>query len=123
MTDLIPLVEEQDIPTASALIAPQIPAASRKQGRKMKGMAESPMSAQSSGQEQPMRKKYRAGSKQDRVFQMLKSGTTIAQIMHATGWKEPSARGILYRVFRKEMGLELVSEINEYQERVYKILC
>lgn len=106
MTDLIPLVEEQDIPTASALIAPQIPAAPRKQGRK-----------------QPMRKKYRAGSKQDRVFQMLKSGTTIAQIMHATGWKEPSARGILYRVFRKEMGLELVSEINEYQERVYKILC
>ncbi|MBP3731402.1 MAG: DUF3489 domain-containing protein [Mailhella sp.] len=48
-------------------------------------------------------------------------GITIGKIMAVTGWKEPSARGILYRVFKKEMGLELTSRLNEFGERVYRV--
>ena len=68
-------------------------------------------------------RKHRDGTKQAEILRGLQSmeGITIGKIMAITGWKEPSARGILYRVFRKEMGLELTSRLNEFGERVYRV--
>ncbi len=67
-------------------------------------------------------RKRREGTKQAEILRGLQSdeGITIGKIMAITGWKEPSARGILYRVFKKEMGLELTSKLNEFGERVYR---
>jgi hypothetical protein len=68
-------------------------------------------------------RKHRGNTKQAEILRGLQSkdGITIGRIMAITGWKEPSARGILYRVFKKEMGLELTSRLNEFGERVYRV--
>ncbi len=68
-------------------------------------------------------RKHRGNTKQADILRGLQSkdGITIGRIMAITGWKEPSARGILYRVFKKEMGLELTSRLNEFGERVYRV--
>lgn len=74
-------------------------------------------------EEAPKVRKHRDGTKQAEILCGLQSeeGITIGKIMVITGWKEPSARGILYRVFKKEMGLELTSKLNEFGERVYRV--
>lgn len=73
--------------------------------------------------EAPRVRNHRDGTKQAEILRGLQSeeGITIGKIMAITGWKEPSARGILYRVFKKEMGLELSSKLNEFGERVYRV--
>ena len=73
--------------------------------------------------EAPRERKHRENTKQAEILRGLQSeeGITIGQIMNITGWKEPSARGILYRLFKKEMGLELTSRLNEFGERVYRV--
>ena len=74
-------------------------------------------------EETPKVRRHRDGTKQAEILRGLQSeeGITIGKIMAITGWKEPSARGILYRVFKKEMGLELTSRLNEFGERVYHV--
>ncbi len=73
--------------------------------------------------ETPSNRKCRKGTKQAEILRGLQSeeGITIGKIMAITGWKEPSARGILYRLFKKEMGLDLTSKLNEFGERVYRV--
>lgn len=84
---------------------------------------ESDVEAHQNQEETPKVRRHRDGTKQAEILRGLQSeeGITIGKIMAITGWKEPSARGILYRVFKKEMGLELTSRLNEFGERVYHV--
>jgi hypothetical protein len=84
---------------------------------------ESDAEAHPAPEESPKVRRHRDGTKQAEILRGLQSeeGITIGKIMAITGWKEPSARGILYRVFKKEMGLELTSKLNEFGERVYRV--
>ena len=71
---------------------------------------------------EPKTNKTDARSKQARVIAMLQSptGTTIAAIMKATGWRQHSVRGFLAGVVRKRLKLGLASKkING--NRIYQI--
>ena len=67
-------------------------------------------------------KKLEAVSKQGRVVAMLQSpaGTTIAAMMHATGWQAHSVRGFLAGVVRKKLKLQLNSEKID-GNRIYRV--
>ena len=64
----------------------------------------------------------RPGTKYARTIAMLEApaGATIAAIMAVTDWQQHSVRGFLAGVFRKKLGLNLVSEITD-KGRVYRI--
>ena len=64
----------------------------------------------------------RESSKLTTVLAMLRApgGTTIADIMKATGWQQHSVRGFLTGVVRKRLKLDLVSDKAD-GERRYRI--
>jgi hypothetical protein len=66
--------------------------------------------------------KHRVGSKQARVIEMLMKpeGTTIDDIIKATGWQQHSVRGFFAGVIRKKLKLTLTSEATE-AGRIYKV--
>jgi hypothetical protein len=70
--------------------------------------------------DQPVR--YRAGSKQARVIEMLMKpeGATIDDIMKATDWQQHSVRGFFAGIIRKKLKLTLTSEAAE-AGRIYKV--
>ena len=70
----------------------------------------------------PKSTKSDRASKQSRVIAMLRSseGATIAAMMKATGWQQHSVRGLLAGVVRKQLKLNLGSNIVD-GNRVYQI--
>jgi hypothetical protein len=70
----------------------------------------------------PDAQKSDPGSKQSRIIAMLQSpsGTTIAAMTKATGWKQHSVRGFLAGVVRKRLKLKLGSK-KVCGNRVYRI--
>ncbi|WP_019561420.1 DUF3489 domain-containing protein [Caldimonas manganoxidans] len=68
-------------------------------------------------------RRIRADSKQARVIAMLRSpeGTTIRQIMDATGWQAHTVRGTLAGALKKKLGLSVVSDKPQGGERVYRL--
>src|SRR5215204_1567174 len=72
------------------------------------------------GPDQP---KGDSDSKQSRVIALLQSptGTTIAEMMQATGWQQHSVRGFLAGVVRKRLKLKLESRKVD-GNRVYRIV-
>lgn len=67
--------------------------------------------------------KTRQNSKQAQVIAMLRmpEGTTIQQICIATGWQAHSVRGMLSGVFKKKLGLTIVSSKTDVGDRSYRI--
>ena len=61
-------------------------------------------------------------SKQARIIAMLRmpNGTTIDEMVRATGWQQHSVRGFLAGVIRKKLSLNLVSAAAE-GGRIYRI--
>ncbi len=62
-------------------------------------------------------------TKQERVLTLLSAsgGTTIDEIMKATGWQQHSVRGFFAGTVRKKLGFKLTSEKEEGEERRYAI--
>ena len=61
-------------------------------------------------------------TKQEAILALLKQseGTTIADIMKATGWQQHSVRGFFASVIRKKLGLTLTSDKTD-GERTYRV--
>ncbi len=65
----------------------------------------------------------RQNSKQAKVIEMLQhpDGTTVQQVMEATGWQAHTARGTFAGALKKKLGLNIVSEKSGGVERMYRI--
>lgn len=65
----------------------------------------------------------RQNSKQATVIAMLKrpDGTTVQQVMEATGWQAHTVRGTFAGALKKKLGLHIVSEKTSGGERLYRI--
>ncbi len=65
-----------------------------------------------------------AGTKQALLIDLLKrkTGATIADIVHATGWQAHSVRGAISGTLKKKLGLTVTSETTEKRGRVYRIV-
>ena len=76
---------------------------------------------QTPSQHKPVR--TRADSKQALVIGLLNrpEGATIAQIMEATGWQQHTVRGCMAGALKKKLGLNIVSEKADGQQRTYRI--
>ena len=62
-------------------------------------------------------------TKHDRVLTLLsqRSGTTIPEMMEATGWQQHSVRGFLAGTVKKKLGFTLTSAKSEGELRRYRI--
>jgi Protein of unknown function (DUF3489) len=67
--------------------------------------------------------KTRAGTKQALLVEMLgrPEGSTIAEIVAATGWQPHTVRGAFAGALKKRLGLEVTSEKVEGRGRVYRL--
>ena len=65
----------------------------------------------------------REGSKHAKILELIRqpNGTTLQDLMTATGWQAHSVRGFLSAVVGKKMGLKLESSKREDGHRVYQI--
>lgn len=63
----------------------------------------------------------REGSKTEKILTLLKRGTTLKELMKATGWQAHSVRGFLSAAVGKKMGLAVVSAKNKDGQRSYSI--
>ena len=67
--------------------------------------------------------KQRDGTKQARLIELLKrpEGASLIEMVQATNWLPHTLRGAMAGTLKKKLGLTIVSEKTDGQERKYKI--
>ena len=65
----------------------------------------------------------RADTKQAKVVAMLRrsGGATIADLAKATRWQHHTVRGVLSGALKKKLGLTVLSEKPQGEDRVYRL--
>ena len=68
-------------------------------------------------------RKPRENTKQAKLIALLRrpGGATIANLAKATGWQHHSVRGVLSGALKKKLGLTVMSEKSEGEDRVYRL--
>ena len=68
--------------------------------------------------------KQRDGTKQATMIELLKrpEGSSLAELVQATGWQQHTVRGAMAGALKKKLGLNIVSEKTDGQERKYRIV-
>ncbi|BBI98678.1 hypothetical protein FGKAn22_03710 [Ferrigenium kumadai] len=63
-------------------------------------------------------------SKQDRLIALMKQGkgSTITEMIEATGWQAHSIRGVISGVLKKRLSLNVISELASDGTRRYRII-
>ena len=81
------------------------------------------LSAIGIGSEFPKERKPREGTKQSVMIEMLcrPQGTTLAEIVEATGWQAHTVRGAMAGALKKKLGLTITSEKDEVKGRIYRL--
>jgi len=111
-------------PTTKAKAAPRKPRVAPSKGKSgkkatpAKKNAKAPKNTKSAKADGP-----REGSKTEKVLELLKrpGGTTMKELMKATGWLPHSVRGFISGTVGKKMGLSVESTKGEDGERTYSI--
>jgi predicted transcriptional regulator len=69
-------------------------------------------------------KTLREGTKQSTLIELLKrpQGATLKEMIEATGWQQHTIRGAMAGALKKKLGLNIVSEKTDGQERKYRIV-
>lgn len=67
--------------------------------------------------------KQREGTKQATLIELLKrpEGVSLAEMVQATGWQQHTVRGAMAGALKKKLGLNIVSDKNDGQDRKYRI--
>jgi hypothetical protein len=67
--------------------------------------------------------KQREGTKQATLIELLKrpEGVSLAEMVQATGWQQHTVRGAMAGALKKKLGLTIVSDKTDGQERKYRI--
>ena len=67
--------------------------------------------------------KQRDGTKQATMIDLLNrpEGASLAELVQATGWQQHTVRGAMAGALKKKLGLNIVSEKTDGQERKYRI--
>ena len=68
--------------------------------------------------------KQRDGTKQANLIELLKrpDGASLAEMVQATGWLQHTVRGAMAGALKKKLGLNIVSDKTDGQERKYRIV-
>ena len=67
--------------------------------------------------------KQREGTKQATLIELLKrpDGASLSEMVQATGWQQHTVRGAMAGALKKKLGLNIVSDKTNGQERKYRI--
>lgn len=67
--------------------------------------------------------KLREGTKQSTLIELLKrpEGVSLTEMVQATGWQQHTIRGAMAGALKKKLGLNIVSDKTDGQERKYRI--
>ena len=67
--------------------------------------------------------KQREGTKQATLIELLKrpEGVSLAEMVQATGWQQHTVRGAMAGALKKKLGLNIVSDKTDGQDRKYRI--
>ncbi len=82
-----------------------------------------PEGLQAIGLEPQQPPKQREGTKQATLIDLLKrpEGVSLAEMVQATGWQQHTVRGAMAGVLKKKLGLNIVSDKTDGQDRKYRI--
>jgi hypothetical protein len=82
-----------------------------------------PAGMEAAGIKLSMSRSHREGTKQALLLNLLKQpgGVSLHEMAQATGWQHHTVRGAMAGALKKKMGLNIVSEKSEGQDRKYRI--
>lgn len=120
---LLALGIEPDAPAAEEAPAEQPgPARKRKAARKLAATVQA-STAEANAAASARARQRRTGTKQELLIGFLRrpEGTTVPEMVEATGWLPHTVRGAIAGALKKTLGLQISSEKIEQRGRVYRI--